>query len=314
MKNIPIFIPHLGCKNDCAFCNQHSITGLIDEMTVDRAKIIIEEHLKTIKGDKCVAFFGGSFTGLERNLQNSFLAMAKSYLDSGDISRIRLSTRPDYISEEIVDNLLFYGVTNVELGAQSLFDDVLLASKRGHTKESVINASKIIKKTPITLGLQMMTGLPLDNPIKDMETAKQIVSLGALETRIYPTLVLKGTYLEKMYRENSYSPQTLEEAVSISAKLYKYFTDNNVTVLRVGLMNSTSLESELVKGPYSPNFGELCLARVLRNELEERFLNGEKNLTVKILKRNISRLYINKHETIKYLENLGASVQVFIEE
>ena len=182
---IPIFIPHEGCPNDCAFCNQRTISGKNCAPKAEETVKIIEEHLGTM-GNKAaqIAFFGGSFTGIDEGKQNEYLSVAEKYIKSGQIESIRLSTRPDYITAETVKRLASYGVRNIELGAQSMDEEVLRLSKRGHTVQAVETASEIITSEGISLGLQMMTGLPGDSEEKCLNTAKRFKELGAEETRI----------------------------------------------------------------------------------------------------------------------------------
>ena len=239
--NIPIFVPHRGCPFDCVFCNQKRITGTQKEVTADDVHNIIGEYLKTLPSKNRrieAAFFGGSFTGIPINEQSELLAAANEYLKKGDIDGIRLSTRPDYIDKEILDNLLKYGVTTIELGVQSMDDSVLKSSNRGHTREDVINAVKLIKEYPFTLGLQMMTGLPGDTDEKSLYTADEIIKLKPDIVRIYPTLTIKDTFLEKMYLTGKYKPQSVDEAVNLAKQLLLKFEKNNITVIRVGLQST----------------------------------------------------------------------------
>ena len=220
--NIPIFVPHRGCPFDCVFCNQKRITGTQKEVTADDVHNIIGEYLKTLPSKNRrieAAFFGGSFTGIPINEQSELLAAANEYLKKGDIDGIRLSTRPDYIDKEILDNLLKYGVTTIELGVQSMDDSVLKSSNRGHTRKDVINAVRLIKEYSFTLGLQMMTGLPGDTDEKSLYTADEIIKLKPDIVRIYPTLTIKDTFLEKMYLTGKYQPQSVDEAVNLAKQL-----------------------------------------------------------------------------------------------
>ena len=191
-KTIPIFVPHMGCPNDCSFCNQRKITGKESDVTPDYVLEQIETALKTIDTDvNCVeiGFFGGSFTGIDKELQSKFLSIAKKYKDAGLVHEIRLSTRPDYISDDILDLLCEYGVTTVELGAQSMEDDVLRLNRRGHTSENTINACRLIKKRGIKLGLQMMTGLYGDNDEICIKSCEKIIEQGPDCVRIYRTML-----------------------------------------------------------------------------------------------------------------------------
>ncbi|OXT08620.1 radical SAM protein [Thermoanaerobacterium thermosaccharolyticum] len=275
---IPIFIPHLGCPHKCVFCNQDEITGFkskIDEEYVDNT---IKQYLKTIPNESHieVSFYGGSFTGIPLEKQKKFLSIAQKYIKSGEIDAIRLSTRPDYIDEAILDNLKKYGVSIIELGVQSMDGDVLLKSLRGHTADDVCNASKLIKKYGFTLGLQMMIGLPGDNRQRSLKTADEIISLQPEFVRIYPTLVVKGTYLEKMYRNGVYNPIDLESAVELSKILYIKFKKNGIDVIRIGLQatEDINISKDVVAGPFHPAFGQLVKSSIVKDILDSIFQNN----------------------------------------
>ncbi len=225
---------------------------------------LIEDHLATIPVNGTIvelAFFGGSFTGLNLHDQESYLKLAQPYIDQGRISGIRLSTRPDYITNEILGLLKAYHVKTIELGAQSMDTVVLKLSKRGHTAEDTERASRLIREAGFSLGLQMMIGLPGDTLQKSLFTAKEIIRLGADNTRIYPTLVIKDTKLEEMYHHGKFKPLSMDEAVHWSKELLKVFEEKNVNVIRIGLHPSEGLLSgeELVAGPFHPSFRELVL-------------------------------------------------------
>ena len=256
--NIPIFLPELACPHRCIFCNQSQISGKTSVPSIQETIRIIENHLQTIQAfsEVQVAFFGGSFTGLPIDMQEDYLRVVQPFIESGKITGIRLSTRPDYISDPILVMLKQYGVEEIELGAQSFYDEVLKSSGRGHTAADIINASKKILNHGIRLGLQMMTGLPGDTNEMAFQTAKQIVAAGAHSTRIYPTLVIKDTPLEVLYKRGLYKPQTMSEAVGSAARLYRFFEENNVTVLRVGLHSNEDFNNgiSLIDGPYHPSF------------------------------------------------------------
>lgn len=302
--NIPIFVPHEGCPNDCAFCNQRSITGKTKAPTIARARETIEEYLSGGKTENnTVAFFGGSFTGIDFQIQREYLSLAREYVKNGRVSGIRLSTRPDYIDEKRLDLLEEYGVTNIELGAQSMDDAVLLASNRGHSAEAVCRAAELINKRGFTLGLQMMTGLPCDEPQKDLYTAEEFVRLGAKETRIYPTLVMKNTALAQMLALGEYSPQSIEDAVEICAKVYEVFVRGNVKVLRIGLSDSAELKENCVAGPYHPSVGELVKSRYIRNKLEMLAENGR--LDICAPQRYFSKILGNKRCNAEYFKSKG---------
>ncbi len=264
--NIPIFLPELACPFRCVYCNQFSITGKQQLPDIQDVKNTIDKYLDSFKeADRVVevAFFGGNFTGLPEKMQDDFLKIVQPYLEKGVIDGIRCSTRPDYIDEKRVKILKSFGMKNIELGAQTTNDEILRKCGRGHSFQDIENASQIIVDEGITLGLQMMLGLPFDSFENDMQTARDIVRLGAKETRIYPCIVVKDTELERMYKNGEYKPLALDEAVEQSATLYEYFTENDVKVLRLGLHTSDDLNGEaLIAGPYHKNFAEMVFSRL----------------------------------------------------
>ena len=264
--NIPIFLPEFACPFRCVYCNQFSITGKQQLPDIQEVKNTIDEYLDSFKKDDRfveVAFFGGNFTGLPEKMQDDFLKIVQPYLEKGVIDGIRCSTRPDYIDEKRVKILKSFGMKNIELGAQTTNDEILRKCGRGHSFKDIENASQIIVNEGITLGLQMMLGLPFDSFENDMQTARDIVRLGAKETRIYPCIVVKDTELERMYKNGEYKPLALEEAVEQSATLYEYFTENDVKVLRIGLHTSDDLNGEaFIAGPYHKNFAEMVFSRL----------------------------------------------------
>ena len=270
--NIPIFLPELACPYRCVYCNQFSITGNDDIVKPEDVKNIIDSHLASFKEENRfveVAFFGGNFTGLPVKMQNDYLKVVQPYLDKNLVHGIRCSTRPDYISLQRVKEIKHLGMRNIELGAQSTNDEVLKHCKRGHTYDDIVEASQIILSEDITLGLQMMIGLPHDSEEKDFQTAKDIVNLGAKETRIYPCIVVNDTELETMYRNGEYKELSINEAVSRASKLYSYFIENQVKVLRIGLHQSDELDAGgYVAGPYHKNFAEMVFSRIWRDNLK----------------------------------------------
>ena len=289
--NLPIFIPHLGCPHDCAFCNQRKITGRDSDITPSQVENMIREYLETTEENSKIeaAFFGGSFTGLSLALQEEFLKAAHKYKDRLD--GIRLSTRPDYISEEILDLLEKYEVTEIELGAQSSDDEVLKINRRGHTFSDTVRAAKLIKSRGMGLGLQMMLGMAGSDEEKDLKTVRDIIALKPNSTRIYPTLVLKGTALEKM----DYKPYSLEKAVEVAAKAIELFEESHIKILRIGLHESEDLKNgSVAKGPYHPAFGELARSRVWRNRIEKMILGGGFDGKIECLPSEISKIIGHK--------------------
>lgn len=262
---IPIFVPHLGCPNDCVFCNQKSISGQVKQVTKEDVKNIIEEHLKYIKKDSKVevAFFGGSFTGIEEAKQEELLSAAYEYIKQKKVDSIRISTRPDYIDKKILKRLKKYKVKTIELGVQSANDYILKKAGRGHTFEDVVKASKLIRWYGFDLGHQMMVGLPESTTVDEINTAKQLIKLKPKMVRIYPVLVIKNTKLEKDYNDGKYKPLTVIQAVEVCKELVKLFVKKHIEVIRIGLQPTDTItnpdndKSEVVAGPFHPAFRQL---------------------------------------------------------
>ncbi|WP_332956360.1 elongator complex protein 3 [Clostridioides difficile] len=305
---IPIFVPHKGCPHDCIFCNQKKITGVSTDVTSEDARNIIEECLETIDKDADVeiAFFGGSFTAIDIDIQKSLLSVAKEYVEKGLVKDIRMSTRPDCIDEDILSMLKEYKTSIIELGVQSLDEKVLLDSIRGHQSEIVYKSSKMIKNSGIKLGLQMMIGLPADTEEKCIFTAKKFVELKPDCVRVYPTLVVKDTGLEKLMEQNKYNPFTLEENVNIVKKVLVLFYVNNINVIRVGLQATDDIQigKAVLAGPYHPAFRELVEADMIKDYLEFVILQNKniKQMLVRANKKNISKIIGNKKTNVKYME------------
>ena len=279
---IPIFVPHLGCPNDCTFCNQKKISGQTKNVKAEDVKNTIEYYLNNFKDDNKyieVAFFGGSFTGIDVDKQKELLSVAYEYIKNRKIDSIRISTRPDYINKEILKMLKSYGVKTIELGVQSTNDYILNKSKRGHTFEDVKKASKLIRKNGFILGHQMMVGLPESTRQDEINTAKDLIKLKPKIVRIYPVLVIKGTQLEKDYESGEYTPLTVEQAVETSKDLLVLFNKKKINVIRIGLQNTNEItdpnskESQVVAGPYHPAFRQLVESRLwydnIANEIKK---------------------------------------------
>jgi len=301
--NIPIFVSHKGCPNDCIFCNQKRITGKSGSVSAEDVEKTVTEWLSYIKGEAEIAFFGGSFTGIEMDLQKELLGAAKKFVDREKITGIRLSTRPDYINEEIIEHLLSFGVTTVELGAQSTDEAVLETARRGHSAEDIKRASYLIKESGMTLGLQMMTHLPMSSEEKDIKTCEDFIALAPSEVRIYPTLVLKDTYLCDMYERGEYSPASVEEAVYLASKLTDRFEKAGIRVIRTGLQPSDSLTEGFVAGPFHPAFGEMVQSRMIFDRVI-KYIDDEKpdQLSIKCEEKYKSRLYGNRRSNIRRIE------------
>lgn len=263
---IPIFVPELACPHQCIFCNQNHITSREHIPGMDETQNIIERHLKTFPPDAetDIGYLGGNFTGIPVKQQEDFLKLAWDYKKTKKVQGVRVSTRPDYIDETILDRLERFGVTTIEVGAQSMDDEVLRKAGRGHTVKDTEKASAMIVDRGFRLGLQMMIGLPGDNDEKSLYTARRIVDLGATSTRVYPTLVVRNTPLDKMWRMGKYHPLTIEQAIERTKKLVPIFEEGNVKIIRIGLHPSKGLldGSHLLAGPFHQSFRELVMTGV----------------------------------------------------
>ncbi len=271
--NIPVFIPHLGCPNGCVFCNQRKISGKA-QFDMDAAERELRMAVETVDGEACeaeIAFFGGSFTGIDRADMLRLLETANAYIDAGKIQSVRISTRPDYIDDDILDILAKYRVTDIELGIQSLDDRVLAASKRGHTADQARRACRLIKARGFRLVGQMMIGLPASDLAAEMMTARELAWLGCDAARIYPTVVFYETELCEMMRAQSYAPLTMEDAIVRSAAVLEIFIRANIPVIRLGLCAAEQLcEPETVAGgAYHSAFGELVYGELYYNRMRE---------------------------------------------
>ncbi|MGN0705561.1 MAG: elongator complex protein 3 [Lentihominibacter sp.] len=284
---IPVFIPHRGCPNDCVFCNQKAITARGSDVTPEDVRLTIEQYLPTLTGRGLetieLAFFGGSFTGIPLCEQSAFLEVAAQYKSRGLIDKIHMSTRPDYITPEILDNLKKYDADTIELGVQSFDDEVLAKSGRGHTAEAVYQACELIKSRGFELGIQLMIGLPGDTPEKCIFSAMETVRIGPSIARLYPTIVLENTALYEMHKAGTYHPLTTEEAVSITKEMYRILDEAGINIIRVGL-KSTDLISGSGTGrdhtaghTYHPAFRQLVEGELAKEALElrlEKLLTG----------------------------------------
>lgn len=299
---IPIFVPHEGCPHNCVFCNQGTITGNEEIVDENYTEDIIEDYLKTIDTSNSiveVSFFGGTFTAIDKVKQKKLLKVAKEYKDKGQINFIRLSTRPDYIDDDILTNLKDYGVDIIELGIQSMDEEVLIKSGRGHSEEDVYKASKLIKEYGFTLGHQIMLGLPGDNFQKDIQTTEKVISMQPDICRIYPALVVKNTPMETMYNTGIYKPYSLKEAVVICKIVYGMLISNGINVIRVGLQPTEEINvgREIIAGPFHPAFRELVESSILNDMIYEALSEEEiEDLYIEINSRDLSKLYANKKE------------------
>ena len=309
-SNISIFVPHLGCPHQCSFCNQKHITGCVEQpkaKDIDDAVNIALSSKNFNSSDAEIAFFGGSFTAIESSYMLELLSSASKYVKNHTVSGIRISTRPDCINTEVLEILKEYGVTSIELGAQSMIDEVLIANNRGHKSLDVVHASKLIKDYGFSLGLQMMTGLYASSKEYDIATATEIIKLDPDTVRIYPTITIKNTYLEKLYLEGLYSPPTLEDSVALAVILEDMFTAANISVIRVGLH---SIEADsYVAGPWHPAFRELCESYRFRLKFDNILEEG-KTYNIYVSSSDVSKVIGQNRSNINYFKHKKITIKI----
>jgi len=306
--NIPYFVPHEGCPHTCAFCSQRKITGIrcVDRVGEERERFYntVNQSLATAQSGAFVeiAFFGGSFTGIGPDRMERLLIWAHEYIKAGSVQGIRISTRPDYIDEKILDTLKRYGVTAIELGVQSMNDSVLQACDRGHTASDTKKAAGLIRQYGFSLGCQMILGLPESDCETEITTAKEIVALGADCARIYPILVLEGTKLYEMRAQGQYAPPSIDELVLRGAKVLRIFLDSGIKVLRMGLQSSEELGRS---AEYEPAYGELVWNRLyldaMERVLQSKTVAGEE-ITVTVKSGDISKAAGQNKRNTEYLK------------
>lgn len=303
--NISIFVPHVGCPNKCSFCNQRHITGQCKAPRPSDVTKTVEIALNTPGFDPLnteIAFFGGSFTAINREYMLKLLKAAYKYVEAGEVKGIRISTRPDAIDPEILELLKGYGVTAIELGAQSLNNRVLKLNNRGHNVNHIYAASQLIKEAGFELGLQIMTGLYADSDQSAIRTAQKILEIKPDTIRIYPTIVLKDTDLAALYLDNKYKPQTLNEAVSLATKLWSIFEENGIRVIRLGLHSID--EKAYIAGPWHPAFSELCQSEMLLGKALKELKEKGKYI-IYVNKSDVSKMIGQRRSNILHLEAKG---------
>lgn len=305
--NISIFVPHQGCPCACSFCNQKTITGQSSAPTAEDVKNAVETALRKKEYDYEIAFFGGSFTAIEREYMLTLLKAAYPYVQSGQVKGIRVSTRPDCIDDEVLGILKNYGITSIELGAQSMDEKVLLANRRGHTAQDVINASELIKSYGFELGLQMMTGLYKDTEEKALETARKIIDLAPATVRIYPTVVLKGTYLAELYLTEKYKPLNADDSAELCAKLVPMFEKAGIKIIRLGLHSSKDIKENMLAGGFHDSFGELVKSRIM---VEKILKLPPADYQVFVNPKSLSKLKGNNKSNIYLLIERGYNIKI----
>ena len=312
--NVAFFVPMVGCPHRCSFCDQNCITGESKVPTPEEVDKTLKKAARELHGfsEKAeIAFFGGSFTMIPRELMLSLLAPAKKWIDRKAFSGIRISTRPDAINEEVLSVLKEYGVTSIELGAQSCSDEVLSKNRRGHTFEDTQKAAALIKEAGFSLGLQMMTGMPGSTKDDDILTAARFAALKPDTMRIYPTLVLKNTLLAKWFEDGEYVPQTVEEAAAECAELLDIFELYKVNVIRLGLHAEESLEENLLAGPYHPAFREICESLRFRKKIAPMLTRLPKgSYVLKVAPSEVSKCSGQHKSNVEHWLSLGYAIKI----
>ncbi|MBQ6264444.1 MAG: radical SAM protein [Clostridia bacterium] len=310
--NVALFAVHEGCPHMCSFCNQRSISGSEKRLTPDdvhkAAQTALEGKTDARGGE--IAFFGGSFTLIERQYMLSLLEAAKQHVDSGVFSGIRISTRPDGINEEICAILEEYGVTSVELGAQSMDDRVLLLNRRGHTAQDVINACVMLKEHGFSLGLQMMTGLYGSTDEDSVETAKKIIALAPETVRIYPTVVIEGTRLDRLMKSGEYTPQSVEQAARLGSVLIPMFENAGIKVIRFGLHSGGNVEGNCTGGAYHPALREMAESLIFLDKTLEKAGGRQGGAVIYVNPSCISKMTGQKKSNLKKLAEAGIDCTV----
>lgn len=300
MSSIAFFIPHKGCPQRCSFCEQNTISGIQNIPNPLEVKQILDntDSNKNLE----ISFFGGSFTALPRDYMLSLLETAKAYLPK--FKSIRISTRPDCINCEILETLKCYGVTAIELGAQSMSDEVLSANNRGHSVKDILAASELIKKHGFELGLQMMTGLYKSTPKSDLKTGYQIADISPDTVRIYPIVVLENTQLGELFLNGEYVPYPFEECLEVCAELLLMFHKRKIKVIKCGLHSSEDLAKKAIAGYYHPSFRELAENHVYRKLIKSDCFVGDKCIS-KVLGYGGKEYYKSKNINIMIDKDLG---------
>lgn len=307
---IPLFIPHQGCPHDCLFCNQQRISGVDKKIPeLDDVKTTIELWLSRKNDEKEVevAFYGGSFTCMRREVQERLLGEVQPYIKSGQVAGIRCSTRPDCVTNDTCTFLTQYRVRTVELGVQSLNDAVLVKNQRGHDSAKSYMAVQLLQEAGFRVGVQLMVGLPGERLSGFLETVDKTIGLHPDFVRLYPVVVVKESGLETMYNNGEYSPLSLTQAIAVTARSYQRFQAAEIPVVRMGLQASTTLEKSVVAGPYHPAFGDLVRSRLWLNEIRQRLslLQPGKKMEIYVSHRDISTVVGIKRGNVRRLEALG---------
>ena len=319
---IPIFIPHKGCPNNCVFCNQKKISGQLTDVTAQDVEDKIEEYLKYYSNSKKkieVAFFGGSFTGIPIDKQIEYLQVANSYVKKGLVGAIRISTRPDYINRNILDTMKKYNVKTIELGVQSMDNEILTLSKRGHTALDVVNASKLIHEYGIVLGHQIMIGLPGSTRESEVYTIKECLKLQPQQLRIYPVYVIPDSELYSMYENSEYKPLSINEAVKRCKAVIHECQKTEISIIRLGLQSTDEITAKNndLRGPVSDNLAEYVMSALVRDKIEREIKNRQiddskliinvpqKYVSICVGPKKINKIYFENKYNIKFIVKGG---------
>lgn len=311
--NVSVFIPHIGCPCRCSFCDQKAISGEAKAPTAGEVDSLLAGALSRAKEpqEMEIAFFGGSFTAIDRGYMTALLDTAQKYLGENGFGGIRISTRPDCIDREVLSLLKKAGVTAIELGAQSMDDGVLFLNGRGHTAQDVRKAAALIREYGFQLGLQMMTGLYGDTDAGALRTAREFALLHPAGVRIYPTVVLRGTKLAALCREGRYHPPGVRETVPLCRELLRLFDRAGIPVLRLGLHASREVEENWIAGTYHPALRELCEGEDFFCRLRSALLGlMPGSYCVTVHPRDHSRAAGQKKANLSRLAALGYQVHI----
>lgn len=313
---IPIFIPHMGCGHSCTFCNQRTISGIErePEWTERQVRALIDGWLSRAENfDRIeIAYFGGSFTGIPVLLQEHYLSIADTYIEQGLVHGIRLSTRPDYLDDSVLQRLKAHCVTLVEIGVQSYSDLVLKAAKRGHNAQCIEDTLIRLRAAGIPYGIQLMIGLPGDTYESWMKTVEKTIEARPACVRIYPTLVLEDTELGELFKAGHYQPLKLEEAVDYGAEAYTRLMKADIPVIRMGLQASEDLSKEgsVLAGPYHDAFRSLVetelYKRMIKRDLENGLVGNRQY--VRVNSKHVSFFSGHKKSNLEWLKSMGIQI------
>ncbi len=309
-SNISIFIPHIGCPHRCSFCDQRTISGSKDIPRGDDVRRICSRAVDEIpdKSNTQIAFFGGSFTAIPEGYMLELLTAAREFVGEGGFSGIRISTRPDFINKKILSVLKGYGVTSIELGAQSLSDEVLAANERGHTAHDVFIASELIKSSGFELGLQIIPGLYRSTPEDEKATMDGVISISPHTVRIYPIVVIEGTKLAEYYKKGEYKLAPFEDMVELCGDMMLAFEAEGIRVIKCGLHASDGVEGERIAGYYHPAFRELCQGEIYRKEILKLTEGKPGKYEILVGSSHISKAVGHKRQNIEYFRKRGTEI------